>query len=99
MPAENARDVKPGANVSVSFSEEMKATTVGARTVKLCKKGARTAVPAAVRDDAAAKKAVLDPSAPLERGATCKETVATGVRDLAGNPLAQAKTWTCPVRT
>ena len=77
----------------------MKATNVSARTVKLFKKGSRTALPAAVRYDATAKKAILDPSAPLERGATYKATVSTGVRDLAGNPLAQAKTWTFTVRT
>jgi hypothetical protein len=57
--------------------------------LKLYKKGSTTALEAKVTYDATAKKAVLDPSINLQRGATCKAIITTGIRDLAGNALDQ----------
>lgn len=62
-------------------------------------------VPAAVRYDATYKRAILDPSANLQSGATYTATITTGAKDLAGNALdqnpavsgSQAKTWSFTV--
>jgi len=54
-------------------------------------------VAAAVSYDATAKQVTLDPSADLAAGVTYTATVvggSAGVKDLAGNALAQSKTWT-----
>ena len=68
------------------------------KTIKLFKKGSSTAVRATVTYDAGAKKAVLDPSAKLQGGAIYKVVVGIGVKDVAGNPLAQQKTWSFTVK-
>ena len=57
--------------------------------------------------DGAARKVVLHPKANLQRGATYKVVIASGVRDAAGNPLDQnsgkagnqPKSWTFQVRS
>ena len=56
---------------------------------KLYKKGSTTALTATVSYDAATNKAVLNPSANLERRATYKAVITTGAKDLAGNALDQ----------
>ncbi len=61
---------------------------------KLYKKGSKTALVATVTYDAATKRAVLDPSATLERGATYKAVLSTAARDLASNQLDQNPTLT-----
>lgn len=89
VPAENTKGIAPGANVSAVFSEAMKATSINANTIKLYKKGSTIALAATVTYDATAKRAVLNPSANLQRGVTYKAVVSVGVRDLAGNALDQ----------
>jgi hypothetical protein len=42
---------------------------------------------------------VLNPSTNLQRRATYKAVVSTGVRDLAGNQLSQQKAWFFTVRS
>jgi hypothetical protein len=98
VPAENATGIAPGTNVSAVFSEAMKLDSINANTFKLYKKGSTTALAAAVTYDAATKRAVLNPSANLQRGATYNAVVTTGVRDLAGNQLGQQKVWFFTVR-
>jgi hypothetical protein len=106
VPAENARGVAPGANVTAVFSEAMNADSID-EAVKLYKKGSTTALVATLTYDATAKRAVLNPSANLRRGVTYKAVVGTGVRDLAGNALDQdpslagnqQKAWFFTVRT
>jgi hypothetical protein len=71
-----------------TVSEAMKASSATS-ALKLYKKGSTTALEAKVTYDATAKKAVLDPSINLQRGATCKAIITTGIRDLAGNALDQ----------
>jgi hypothetical protein len=88
VPGENATGIAPGTNVSASFSEAMRATSVKS-AFKLYKKGSTTAITATVTYDAATKKAVLDPSANLQRGASYKAVVSAGAKDLAGNALDQ----------
>jgi uncharacterized protein YkwD len=107
VPAENATGVGVGANVVAVFSETIRAGTVNTNTVKLFRKGSTTPLAAAVSYDATAKKAILNPSASLARGATYKVVVTAGVRDLAGLRLDQdpaqagnqAKSWTFKVRS
>jgi hypothetical protein len=88
VPAQNAKGIAPRANVSATFSEAMSATSVKS-AFKLYKKGSTTAIRATVTYDAATKRAVLNPSANLKRGATYKAVVTSGAKDLAGNALDQ----------
>jgi methionine-rich copper-binding protein CopC len=92
-PAANATGVASTANVTATFSEEMKASSIisPATTFKLVKlnaDGTTTKVTANVSYDAATKTATLDPASNLSSG-TYKATVTTGAQDLAGNALDQ----------
>ena len=106
VSAPNATGVAPSANVSAFFSEAMKASTVNGTTVKLKKAGTTTKLAASVTYDPAIKKAVLNPKANLQPGATYIATVTTGAKDVAGNALDQnptlagnqSKTWKFTVR-
>jgi hypothetical protein len=74
----------------------MTASTVSTATVTLTPQGSTTPVAAAVSYDAASRMATLDPTANLTAGITYTATVkggASGVTDLAGNPLASDVTW------
>jgi hypothetical protein len=99
-PQEGATGVAVGANVTATFSEAMDASTIndaeGDGSFTLTKQGATTPVGASVSYDATAKKATLNPSVNLEAGTTYTATLkggSSGVKDLAGNPLASDKTW------
>ena len=89
MPAEDATGIGPGANVSAFFSEDMRASTINANTVKLVKKGTTAKVPAKVTYVAAKKQVILNPDANLKPGATYVATVTAGAKDLADNRLDQ----------
>ena len=93
-PAANATGVAPGANVTATFSEAMMASSINATTFKLFRKGSTTKLSAAVRYDAATRKATLDPTNNLRLGTTYKALVSTGAKDVAGNPLDQTSTTT-----
>jgi len=88
-PASNATGVGLVANVGARFSEDMRATSINANTVKLYKAGTTTKLGAAVTYDAAAKRALLNPNANLQPGVRYKAVVTTGARDLSGNQLDQ----------
>ena len=93
VPTANATGVASTANVTATFSEEMKASSIisPATTFKLVKlnaDGTTTKVTANVSYDAATKNATLDPASNLSSG-TYKATVTTGAQDLAGNALDQ----------
>jgi Bacterial Ig-like domain/PA14 domain len=95
-PADGATGVAVGANAEATFSEAMDASTIKADTFTLAKQGTTTPVAANVGYDATAKKATLNPSADLEANTTYTATVkggTGGVKDLAGNPLANNKSW------
>jgi len=96
-PANNTSGIDQTANVTATFSEEMKASSIitPATTFKLVKlnsDGTTTKVMDNVRYDAATKKAILDPASNLSSGRTYKATVTTGAQDLAGNALDQKPT-------
>jgi VCBS repeat-containing protein len=92
-PLNGQTGVGPTTNVYASFSEAMKPGTINKMTFKLLKKGTTKPVAATVRYDALSKKAILDPSVKLVRGATYVAQITTAAKDLAGNPLAANKTW------
>jgi len=94
-PQDGATGVSPSANISATFSEAMKASTINATTFKLFRlnaDGTTSRVAAAVTYNRTGKKAVLNPNNNLRLGATYKATIDTGARDLAGNALDQDRT-------
>lgn len=97
-PASRATRVSTSANVLATFSEPMHASTITRTTVRLVRRGTTRAVPAVVSYDASARRAILNPSGALARGATYTATVTTRARDLAGNPLAAARSWSFTTR-
>jgi large repetitive protein len=95
-PTGGTTGVAVTANVEATFSEDMDPATLTGSTFTLTKQGASQPVGATVSYDQANKKATLDPTADLDPSATYTATVkggSGGVKDLAGNPLAQDKTW------
>jgi hypothetical protein len=96
-PAEGATGVLISADVKATFSEAMDEASVEAPgNFTLTKQGSTTPIDAAVSYDDASKVATLDPSADLDQEATYTATIkggTNGVKDAAGNPLAQDKVW------
>ena len=96
-PQSGASGIAVSSNATATFSEAMDASTITGTTFTLKKQSATSPVAAdRVNYDPTAKKATLYPNADLEAGATYTATVkggVNGVKDAAGNPLAQDKTW------
>lgn len=98
-PANGAKQIAPGVNVTATFTEAMDASTTDGdpstingttfKLVRLNADGTTTKVTATVSYTAATNKAKLDPSSNLSSGGTYKATVTTGAQDLAGNALDQ----------
>jgi hypothetical protein len=102
VPGDGATGAAVTTNVEAAFSEAMDAATINGTTFTLLKQGTTTPVSATVTYDAANKKAILDPGANLEEGATYIATLkggTGGVKDLAGNALASDKTWSFTTAT
>ncbi|MCP8999948.1 Ig-like domain-containing protein, partial [Pseudarthrobacter sp. RMG13] len=94
-PADGATGVAVTANVTGSFSEAMDASTITSSTFTL--KAGTTTVPAAVTYSSTGNLATLNPTADLAANTTYTATIEsgpTGVKDVAGNPLATDRTWT-----
>ena len=91
VPAANAIGISISSNVSVTFSESMAASSINGTTFTLMRAGG-TAVPAAVTY--ANDMGVLNPTVALIGNSVYTATVTTGVQDIAGTPMAAAKTWT-----
>lgn len=92
-PADGATAVDAGTNVTATFDEAVDPQSVTGSTFTLA--GPAGAVPATV--SASGSTASLVPQAPLAAGATFTATVrggTGGVRDVAGNVLAQDRSWT-----
>lgn len=104
-PAAGARTVAAGANVTATFSEPMRKSTLNRATVTLRRRGTSTRVSAQVSQPSDSK-VVLNPSRSLRPGATYVATITPGAADLAGNALDQsprtagdqAKAWSFKVR-
>ena len=89
VPAAGASAVASGTVVSIMFSEAIDPSTVTAASVTLQAAGVGVPVSAAV----AGSTVTLTPSAPLAAATSFAVTVSTAVRDLAGNALASAGSW------
>jgi alpha-tubulin suppressor-like RCC1 family protein/subtilisin family serine protease len=101
-PANNTSGLDATANVTATFSENVDPSTLTTGTFTLTKQGSSTPVAAHVTYDATNKKAILDPDSTLEVSTTYTATIkggSTGVKDLAGNALAQDYTWTFTTAT
>jgi Tol biopolymer transport system component len=97
-PAHQAQDVAVSTTVEATFSEAMDEASVEAQdTFTLKEEGFTTTVAATVSYNPSTKKATLTPGANLAPDTTYTATIlggANGARDLAGNALAQDRTWT-----
>ena len=92
-PADGATDVAPGTSVRATFSEAMDPATITSATFTLTPAGGGTPVGATVSYDGASRTATLDPNADLATSTSYTARVTTGVKDVAGNAMAAAKTW------
>ena len=88
-PADVAVAVAINTNVTAVFSEVLDASTINATTFSL-KQGA-TVVAGTVAYSGTT--AVFKPNSKLAASTVYTATISTGVKDLAGNALAVAKTW------
>lgn len=95
-PLENAMGVSIDTTVTATFSENMDAASLDAAFTL---SGPGGPVPAALTYDAQAHRATLTPAAPLGSQTTYTATVSTGARDVAGNALESAKTWSFTTET
>ncbi|MET3204895.1 UNVERIFIED_ORG: hypothetical protein ABIB21_001689 [Arthrobacter sp. UYEF13] len=96
-PAAGATGVAVTADVTGTFSEAMDAATVTSSTFTLTAGTTTVPVPAAVTYNSTDKVATLNPGADLTANTTYTATIrsgSSGVKDVAGNPLATDKTWT-----
>jgi N-acetylglucosamine-6-sulfatase len=92
IPKANATAVAPTANVTATFSEDMMASSITAKSFKLLEKGSTTKIGATVTYDTTTDTATLDPTGSLKSGVSYKAVVTTGAKDVAGNPLDQNTT-------
>jgi len=95
VPANGATVVGLNANITAIFSEVMDPLTVTVATITL-KKGS-VAVGGVVTAPLTTTVS-FNPTADLEPNTTYTATITTGVKDLAGNAMATAKSWTFTTR-
>ncbi len=89
VPSANATGVGRNVDVKARFSEAINAATVTRASFKLFKKGSTTRIAASVTYDPGLRRATLNPTNALRRGATYKVVVTTLVMDTSGNRLDQ----------
>ncbi len=96
-PGDGATGVARNTNVSATFSEAIDSATLTSSTFTLVKDGTTTAISSTRTLSSDGKEATLNPygssTTILARCTRFKATVTTGVKDLAGNPLAANKVW------
>ncbi len=88
-PIAGATGVDSGSAITATFSEAMTAATISTTTFSVS-----GGVTGTVSYDPATWKATFTPTVPLANGTNYTATVSTGVKDLAGNAMAVAKSWT-----
>jgi hypothetical protein len=91
-PAGGATDVTVSSSVVATFSEAVQSSTVTGTTFTL-KNSAGTSILGAVSLGTDAKTATLKPSSSLAASTSYTATITTGVKDLAGNAMTTAKSW------
>jgi hypothetical protein len=86
-------DIHPTA----TFSKDMDSSTINPSTFKLLDQATLQQVPPSVPDgvhyDEPTKVATFTPAADLQNGRTYEATITSGVKDKAGNTLAQDHVW------
>jgi hypothetical protein len=96
-PANGATGVAPTSNVTATFSEAIKASSISGHSFTLSKAGSPVSVQ--VTYDQSSQTATLDPAGDLQAGATYDAKITTDLEDSAGNALAQDETWSFTVAT
>lgn len=92
VPAATATEVALTSKITANFSKEMTANTINDTTFTVA--GPAGAVDGVVTYVAVGRSAVFTPAAELAAGIEYTATITTGVKDLAGNPLAANMVWT-----
>jgi uncharacterized membrane protein YqhA len=96
-PSDQDEDVDPNIRITATFSKDMDLATINPNTFKLLDSSTLTPVPLAARNgvtyDELTKVATLIPRAALGNGRRYGATITSGVKDNAGNALAQDKAW------
>jgi Bacterial Ig-like domain len=93
LPADGAKDVPLNSLVSATFSEPMSSSTISTSTFKVKKEGEATTIPGTVSLGPDSKTATFDAVPDFEPNTKYIATIDMGAKDLAGNTLASAKTW------
>ena len=99
-PASGATGVSQSVRPAAVFSEPLAVGSVTTSTFTLRKQGASVDTAGSVAYDGATRTVTLTPAAVLDAGASYTARVvggASGVKDVAGNPLAADHTWTFTV--
>jgi hypothetical protein len=94
LPAGNAAGVNVNNNINVTFNEPIDASTVNSTNFEL--RNGSALVPASITYNAGSQTAVLDPASSLSYLTTYTATIkggASGIKDVAGNSLANDFTW------
>lgn len=93
-PPSGAVGVAANTAVAITFSEPMDATTITGTTITLKVTSSGSAVAGTVTYNSATRVATFTPSSALSVPVNYTVTVTTGVKDVAGNPMAAAFTST-----
>ncbi|MFO0753908.1 MAG: Ig-like domain-containing protein [Thermodesulfovibrionales bacterium] len=88
-PADNASGVSTSTTVAATFNESMDASTISSTTFRIN----NGAVAGTVSYNDTNKTATFTPSAPLANNTTYTASLSVGMRDLSGNALSTAFTW------
>ena len=92
-PQDLATDVPPDTHVTAAFSKDMNRATINDKTFKLLDLAAFTPIVGSVDYNVPDRVATFTPSRALENGKTYGATVTAGVKDQAGNALAEDRAW------
>lgn len=90
-PANNATGVAVNSSVSVTFSEAMDPASITTSTFLVADAG--NVKSGTITMSGGNRIATFKPSAPFSSGSDCSVTLQSGVKDAAGNGLANAYTW------
>ena len=91
-PTDSETGVAVVSSVTATFDEAVQSSTLSTTTFKV--QAGTTSIPGTVTLSADGKIAMFDPTSLLAASISYTATITTGVKDLAGNPMVTAKTWT-----
>jgi hypothetical protein len=92
-PQDRAEGVPPDTHPTATFSKDMDRVTINPTTFKLLDQDELEPVAGGVDYDVPTRVATFTPAAALENGRIYEATITAGVKDQAGNALAQDHTW------